>query len=77
MPMMFAVPKGTLPSICKAASCRKPIYWVLTGNEKRMPVDVDVPDGKPPTKLLPGQGVPHWGTCVAAKDFHKNPTGAR
>jgi hypothetical protein len=71
MAILFAVPKGTPPAVCKAPSCRKAIYWILTGSGKRMPIDVNVPDGKPPTKMLPGQGVPHWATCPEAQSFRK------
>lgn len=70
-PIFFSVPKGTAPAVCKAASCRKAIWWIITGSGARMPLDVDVPGGKPPTKMLPGQGIPHWITCPESKSFKK------
>jgi hypothetical protein len=69
--VLYAIPAGTRSAVCSAASCRKTIYWILTGAKKRMPIDVNVPDGKAPTDSEPGQGVPHWGTCSEAKSFKK------
>jgi hypothetical protein len=77
-PIFYAIPVGTPAAVCKNADCRNPIYYVLTGKGARMPVDAEVEGGKPPTKMLPGQGVPHWGTCVGAKDFKKKkPAGSQ
>lgn len=70
-PIFYAVPAGTPPAACKAASCRKPIYWIKTAAGKDMPIDADVPNGKAPTKTLPGHGVPHWGTCPEAAAFKR------
>lgn len=70
-PIFFAVPMGTPPSVCKATSCRKPIYWIETAKGKRMPIDCDAPGGKLPTRTDPGQGVPHWATCPEAKAFRR------
>jgi hypothetical protein len=67
--ILFAIPAGTRPSLCSASSCRKTIYWIVTGNQKRMPVDVNVPEGKAPTRDEPGHGVPHWATCPEADAF--------
>ena len=75
MAILFAVPKGTQPAVCKAASCGKTIFWVLTARGKRMPIDIDVEHGKAPTASLPGQGIPHWARCVEADSFRKPRTG--
>ena len=56
--LYFDIPEGTKQSVCKG--CAAKIYWVLTQNGKRMPVD---PDGQA-----------HWGTCPKSKDFGKNKT---
>jgi hypothetical protein len=70
-PIFYAVPIGTPPAVCRATVCRKPIYFIKTAKGKDMPIDCDVPGGKPPTGMLPGQGVPHWGTCPESKSFKK------
>lgn len=71
MAILFAVPKGTEPAVCQAASCQKQIYWVLTARGKRMPVDVDTPNGKTPTRSEPGQGEPHWAVCPGSGGVQK------
>ncbi len=71
MAIQYSVPVGTPPAVCKSAECRKVIYWIKTDGGKNMPVDCEAPGGKVPSKIMPGQGVPHWGTCVAAKSFTK------
>lgn len=69
--IFFTVPKGTPPAVCKASVCRKPIYFITTPAGKQMPIDCDAEGGARPTKLLPGRGQPHWGTCVAREQFKK------
>ena len=73
-PIFFTVLSGTPPAVCKAASCRKPIYWITTAKGNPMPIDCDAPGAKPPTRMLPGHGVPHWATCPEAKSFKKKVT---
>jgi hypothetical protein len=69
--IFFTVPKGTPPAVCKAAVCRKPIFWIETPAKKRMPIDCDAEGGRRPTKILPGHGQPHWGTCAGREQFKK------
>jgi hypothetical protein len=69
--IVFAVPARTKVAICKAASCRKQIYWITTGSGKHMPIDCNVEGGKPPTGREPGHGVPHWATCPEAGTFKR------
>lgn len=73
--ILYAIPAGTRLSTCSANTCQKPIYWILTGNQKRMPIDTNVPDGKAPTGSDPGQGVPHWATCPEAQSFKRKENG--
>jgi hypothetical protein len=72
--IVYAIPAGTSVSSCNAATCRRPIYWILTGAGKRMPIDASVPEGKVPTRSEPGQGIPHWATCPEATSFKKKAT---
>lgn len=69
--ILYAIPAGMQESTCSAESCQKPIYWILTANQKRMPIDANVPDGKQPTRSDPGQGLPHWATCPEAHSFKR------
>lgn len=62
MALLYAVPRGTTPAVCKITSCRRPIYMVKLGG-KTVAIDVDVPQGKAPSKLLPGQGALHRAVC--------------
>lgn len=64
--MFYAVPKGTSPSVCKSAECRRAVYVVQLSGKARA-IDVDVPQGKAPSKLLPGHGVLHSTVCKAVK----------
>lgn len=66
MPQFYSVPKGSTPLVCKAADCQRVIYSVKLGGHLRT-VDVDVPNGKAPTKMLPGHGVLHSSVCKARK----------
>jgi hypothetical protein len=66
MPQFYSVPKGSTPAVCKAADCRRPVYPVDLGGHRHT-IDVDVPNGKAPTKLLPGHGVLHSSVCKARK----------
>lgn len=51
----YAIPQDANWNYCKAESCRRMIYWILTPAGKRMPVDTD--------------GTPHFVTCPAAGRF--------
>jgi hypothetical protein len=68
---VIEVPAGTQPGECRSTNCRATIYWVLTGNGKRMPVDCDVPGGAEPTARESGQGVSHFATCADANRFRR------
>jgi hypothetical protein len=64
----WVVPPGTKAAECR--SCRATIYWITTANDRRMPVDVEVDGGYPPSPPLaqrgeetPGYGVSHFATC--------------
>lgn len=54
--MVFDIPDGTQEKKCKG--CGAVIYWILTKNKKRMPVDPD--------------GTSHFATCPAAGKFRKD-----
>jgi len=53
--MKYTIPKGTVPSRCKA--CKKMIFYVRTKQGKWMPLN---PDGEP-----------HWASCPKAKEFKR------
>lgn len=40
-------------AVCKG--CSRKIYWIITKNKKKMPID---PDGEP-----------HWATCSCPEKF--------
>lgn len=56
MAKKFTIPTGTQPRFCKG--CRAVIYWLETGNGKRLPIDAD--------------GTTHWASCPAANQFRPN-----
>jgi hypothetical protein len=64
----FAVPPGTPPGQCR--SCHAPVYWIVTGHGKRMPVDCEV-DGAQRPGRDPGRGVSHFATCPHAAQHRK------
>lgn len=51
----FEIPEGT--PLVKCRGCGAPIYWIVTKNDKRMPVDRD--------------GTSHFATCPGANEFRK------
>jgi hypothetical protein len=67
----FVVPAGTRASECRSRNCRAEVYWIVTDNNRRMPVDCDVPGGSEPTAREPGQGVSHFATCADADNFRR------
>lgn len=84
LPKFYDVPAGTRSSICSGESCGADIYWIITSNGKKMPVDCAVEGGHTPTaKLDPlqldlvgevtierdGRGVSHFQTCTDADRF--------
>lgn len=69
--ILFAIPKGTPAAVCKAVECRKVIWWIKTASGKSLPLNADVEEGRRPTRMLPGQGAPHWIDCVASQQFRK------
>ena len=66
---LITVPLGTEAARCRG--CNAVIYWVKTPRGKNMPVDCNQETGIAPTRSSPGQGVPHWGTCPKAAEFHR------
>lgn len=69
--VFFTVPAGTQPAECGGRSCRATIYWIVTGNGRRMPVDVDVEGGHEPSEQEDGQGVSHFASCPDAQQFRR------
>lgn len=57
----FDVPAGTREAECR--SCSAEVYWIVTKNDRRMPVDCSVPGGWAPTDKEGGHGVSHFSTC--------------
>jgi hypothetical protein len=51
----FEIPEGTKPSICRG--CGSEIFWIVTKNGKRMPVNAD--------------GTSHFSSCPDADKFRK------
>ena len=47
--------QSTRPGTCRGPNCGKPIRWMVTGNKRFTPVNLD--------------GTPHWETCPDAKWF--------
>jgi hypothetical protein len=69
-PTWYDVPVAARFTTCE---CGKRMYWIITQRGKSMPIDCDVEGGRRPNvqmrqdgegnELIPGRGVPHFGTC--------------
>lgn len=65
-PLLFDVPTETDQAACKW--CGAPVYWILTRNKKKMPVDCHAGIGcQTPTSERVGRGVSHFATCPNVK----------
>lgn len=58
-PLLFEIPDGATPTTCR--SCGDTIFWVLTKNMKRMPVDA----------FGDHRGESHFSTCPQANQHRK------
>lgn len=65
----YDVPAGAREAQCREATCKATIYWTLTSNGKKVPVDCEVDGGYEPTDREPGRGVSHFATCTAPNKF--------
>ncbi len=54
-PLKFAIPENAKFTYC--TSCNATIYWIITANQRRMPVDPD--------------GTSHFATCKFADQHRK------
>lgn len=63
----WTVPADAEETLC--GKCRQPIYFVLTPNHKRMPVDCEAPECRAPTLGFDGHGVSHFETCPHAAHY--------
>lgn len=63
---IWTVPAGTPAGRCRG--CDRVIYFVKT-KKSRMPIDCSVEEGRTPTAVSPGEGIPHWATCPNAERF--------
>jgi hypothetical protein len=71
--LLFDVPTETDQAACKW--CGAPVYWILTRNKKKMPVDCHAGIGcQTPTTERVGRGVSHFATCPKAAQFRQRPT---
>lgn len=66
-PHWWAVPAGTREASCR--SCDAPIYWTLTANGARVPIDCDADGAYPPTPTADGFGPSHFLTCTNPAPF--------
>lgn len=75
MTQFFEVPAGTPPAECRG--CKQTVYWIITENDRRMPVNCDVPGGLRPVRFGgsaakdKGRGLAHWIDCPRAGDFRR------
>jgi hypothetical protein len=74
----FTVPAGTPASECRG--CKATVYWIVTENDRRMPVNCDVPGGTRPirfpsssgaTLMDNGRGLSHFADCPNWERFRK------
>lgn len=63
-PRTWPIPAGAKPTTC--SSCPTAVYWILTENMKRMPIDA----------FGPTAGQSHFSTCPNA-DQHRKPREKR
>lgn len=54
-PLKFDIPPNAEFTYCRG--CNATIYWIITANSKRMPVDAD--------------GISHFATCSHPERFRK------
>jgi hypothetical protein len=59
-PRTFPIPEGATPVLCR--SCGDSVFWILTPNMKRMPIDA----------FGAHKGESHFATCPQA-DQHRKP----
>jgi len=55
MQLTFDIPEDAQPSKCRG--CGETVYWIITRNGKRMPVDPD--------------GTSHFATCPSAERYRR------
>ena len=74
-PQWFTVPAGTPASECRG--CKATVYWIVTENDRRMPVNCDVPGGVRPVRFGgdaakdKGRGLSHFADCPNANRFRR------
>ncbi len=66
-PALVSIPPETPRSLCRRPACRRPVYWVPTLRGRHRAIDCGVPDGRPPLRYPPrnGLGEPHRVLCGA------------
>ncbi len=73
----ITVPAGTPSAECRG--CKATVYWIVTENDRRMPVNCDVPGGLRPIRFTGGgatmkdngRGLSHFADCPQATRFRK------
>jgi len=72
-PQFFTIPAGTREARCR--SCDQVVYWIVTAQDRRMPVSVLYDGAFAPTTIADGSGISHFVDCPHAKQ-HRRPRNA-
>lgn len=66
----FAIPAGTREARCR--SCDQVVYWILTAQDRRMPISLEHAGAFAPTQTAEGSGISHFVDCPNANQ-HRRP----